>query len=107
MEHRHDLNVDELRAFHRVATEADDLLEVCVRDRLSLRATLDRFLPALSKWMNAKAVLLSTVNEHLQNETYAFGDADSLKSSAPRIGDGITLQGGNTLLWQPLDLAGV
>lgn len=107
MEHRHDLNVDELRAFHRVATEADDLLEVCVRDRLSLKATLDRFLPAVLSWLNAKGALLSTVNEHLAHEIFTVGDAAALRSAQPRIGDGVTLlPSGETLLWQPLDLAG-
>jgi class 3 adenylate cyclase len=107
MEHRHDLSLEELRAFHRVATEADDLLEVCVRDRLPLRATLERFLPAFEGWMGACAVKLATQDEHLQAEVFTWGKADALRAAPPRIGAGCErLASGDTLFWQPLDLAG-
>lgn len=109
MEHRHDaLSLDELRAFHRVATEADEVLEVCLRDRLSLRATLDRFLPAFEGWLGAKGVLLRTADEHLNLETFTWGNADILRERLPYQGDGLTrLPSGDTLLWRRLDLAGV
>src|ERR1041384_1714350 len=111
MEHRHDLSVDELRAFHKVATEADDLLEECLRDRCSLRATLTRFLPAFERWMKAKAVLLATQDESLHEDHFTWGDAatcEKLRHSSARIGGGvITIDGGDTLLWQELELAGV
>jgi adenylate cyclase len=109
MEHRHDdLSLEELRAFHRVAIEADEVLEVCLRDRLSLRATLDRFLPHFGPWMGARGVLLRTADEHLNLETFTWGEAEVLRESAPRTGDGLLkLPSGDTLLWRKLDLAGV
>ena len=105
MDHRKDLSVDELRAFHRVATEADHLLEECLRDRLSLRAMLGRFLPALGGWMGAKAVRLGTQDEHLQHEIFNWGESELLQHASERQGDGVVkLESGDTLVWQPLDL---
>jgi adenylate cyclase len=108
MEHRHDdLTLEELRAYHRVATEADDVLEPCIRDHLALRATLARFLPGFERWIGARAVLLSTQDEHLQAETFTWGAADALAAFEPRHGDGcLLLPTGDTMLWQQLDLAG-
>ncbi|MBS2029011.1 MAG: adenylate/guanylate cyclase domain-containing protein [Deltaproteobacteria bacterium] len=107
MDHRKDLSVDELRAFHRVAIEADHLLEECLRDRLPLRAMLGRFLPALGGWMGAKAARLTTQDEHLQHETFGWGESELLQHASERTGDGVVkLPSGDTLVWQPLDLAG-
>jgi len=107
MEHRHDLTLEELRAFHRVATEADDALEACIRDRTPLRATLQQFLPLFEKWMGARAVLLSTSDEQLNLETFTWGAAEALRAGGAREGEGcIRTDSGETLLWQKLDLAG-
>src|SRR5689334_22485603 len=101
MQHRQDLSVEELRAFHRIATAADDLLEECVRDRLSLKATMARFLPAFEAWVGAKGVLLATQDETLQQDNYTWGAAVDLRASAHRKGDGAeVLPSGDTLLWQ-------
>ena len=69
-----ELSVEMLRALRRVTVAADALIEECVRDRLSLRAILDRFLPALQGWIGARGAVVTTRNEHLVQENYNWGD---------------------------------
>ncbi len=96
-----------LAVFHRLRTSADELLETCIRDRLSLRATLDHFLPAFKDWLGAKAVMITTQDEHLVNERFSWGEAQPLLDEGPRQGEGCArMPSGDTVLWQVLDLAG-
>ena len=107
MEHPTPQNLAEFQAFHRVSTEADELLEECIRDWLSLRRTLERFLPRLQGWIGAKGALLFTRDEHLVEQAFPWGDAERLIIEGKRMGEGTErLSTGDTLLWQKLDLAG-
>jgi class 3 adenylate cyclase len=101
------LDTEALRAFHALTTEADELLEGCIRDRLSLKATLGRFLPAFEGWVGASGVLLSTQNEHLDLEEFAWGDTSGLRAYLVRKDEGLERSGADTVAFRELDLAGV
>ena len=62
-----------LRTLRRVTLAADRLVEECVRDRLSLRAIFERFLPALEGWLGAHGAVVTTRNEHLVMDSYGWG----------------------------------
>ena len=89
---------------------ADELLEECMRSRLSLRATLERFLPAISQKLGASAVLVRTRNEDLTPETFetgAWSGSDRARWSEPSPPPaGRSEDGKRTILGQPLDVAG-
>ena len=89
---------------------ADELLEECGRARLSLGATLERFLPAIGHKLGASAALVRTKNEDLVMETFAWGawsPADSERfddHTAPAVARSV--DGKRTILSQKLDVAG-
>jgi class 3 adenylate cyclase len=102
-----DLSHDELKAITRVTGEADRLIETCVRDRLSLRALMERFLPALDGWLGAKGALVTTRNEHLLEETFTWGQWQLLGGVDLLAGEGLAqVHGHGTALWMALRLAG-
>ena len=102
-----ELSLEILRTLRRLTLEADALIEECVRDRLSLRAILTRFLPALEGWIGAHGAVVTTRNEHLVEETFGWGawtilgggDLDDEEGRAVPIGT-------STMLWQRLRLGG-
>lgn len=53
---------------------ADGLLETCSRRHLSLRGTLDRFLPASSRKIGARAAVVLTKDEELRETVFAWGE---------------------------------
>jgi adenylate cyclase len=88
----------------------DELLEESSRSRLSLRATLDRLLPAISQKLGAAAALLQTCNEDLVPELFEFGtwskDDRATWSATDLAPAGKTSDGKRTLIAQRLDVAG-
>jgi adenylate cyclase len=87
---------------------ADALLETCVRDRLSVRASLQRYLPAVAERMGAGGAAVLTRDETLQSAAFAAGDLAgedpwTLLSERPR---GAHAVGGKVLVCQPLEVAG-
>ena len=103
-----ELSVEMLRTLRRVTIAADALIEECVRDHLSLRAIMDRFLPALEGWIGAHGAVVTTRNEHLVEENYGWGDWTVL--------GGVDLDhperraiplGTSTMLWLRLRLGGL
>lgn len=88
----------------------DALLEESSRARLSLRSTLDRFLPAISQKLGAAAALLQTRNEDLVPELFEFGtwSADDRRvwSDVDLQPAGKTEGGKRTVIAQLLDVAG-
>jgi adenylate cyclase len=103
-----ELPADTLRTLRRLTLEADQLIEGCVRDRLSLGALMARFLPALEHWIGAKGALVTTRNEHLVEETYTHGEwsllggADLHQEEERRA----VVVGSGTSMWLRLRVAG-
>lgn len=97
---------------HRLALNsfADELLEECSRDKMSLRATLDRFLPAVAARLGAQAGLVWTRDEQLALQCYQSGtwsDDDRAALSRDTIRPAATsADGRRTIIAQPLDVAG-
>jgi len=103
-----ELPVEMLRRLRDLTLEADQLIEDCVRDRLSLAALMGRFLPALERWIGVKGALVTTRNEHLVEQTYTFGEwtllggADLHQEEERRT----VLVGSGTSMWMRLSVAG-
>jgi adenylate cyclase len=96
-----------LQLASQVAAEADELIGVCVRDRLSLRAVLVRFLPELERWLGARGAVLTTRNEQLVEETFTWGQWRVLGGTDLHGEPGrMTLDGTGTALWRNLRVAG-
>jgi adenylate cyclase len=96
-----------LRLLRRLAAEADELIAACVRDRLSLRAILGRFLPALERWLGARGAVVTTRNEHLVEESYSWGAWAVLGGADLHEEEGrAVVVGGGTALWTRLRVAG-
>lgn len=87
---------------------ADGLLETCVRDRLSVRASLQRFLPAVVERMGAVGAAVLTRDETLQRAAFTAGDlgGDDAWTLLAGRARGTHRVGGRTLVCQPLDVAG-
>jgi adenylate cyclase len=75
-------SVAELAQQRELNRFADGLLEECHHERLSIRATLNRFLPAISSKMGAIAGILSTRDEQLNPEIFEFGSWDGADKKA-------------------------
>ncbi len=100
-------SLDELLLLRRLTAEAARLIEAAVRDRLSLRALMDRFLPATDGWIGAKGALVTTRNEHLIEETFCSGQWKPLGGIDLHAGEGhAQIAGYGTALWMGLRLAG-
>ena len=89
---------------------ADELLEESSRARLSLRVTLDRFLPAIAQKLGATSALLHTRNEDLAPELFEFGGWSKADRATWTSLDlrpiGKTEDGKRTVIAQVLDVAG-
>jgi adenylate cyclase len=104
-------NATALELAHLLALNsfADELLEECSRERMSLRATLDRFLPAVAARLGADAGLVRTRDEQLALNFYesgAWSDDDRAALSGETVRPAATFAGGRTIVAQPLDVAG-
>lgn len=88
----------------------DELLEESSRSRLSLRATLERLLPAISQKLGAVAALVQTRNEELVSELFEFGTWSAGDREAWSDIDlqpaGKTEDGKRTVIAQRLDVSG-
>lgn len=87
---------------------ADALLETCVRDRLSVGASLHRYLPAVAGRMGAVGAAVLTRDESLQRAAFAAGDLageDPWTLLSGRAAGAHPI-GPNLLVCQPLDVAG-
>ena len=107
-----DVPLDELRALRRLSLGVDELLEVSLKRRETLQQTLARCLPRVLELCEAKAITLRTQDEELRTRTWSRGElgtADELGllSGLPGVrGWGVSRQGEDTLVAQPLDVAG-
>jgi adenylate cyclase len=103
-----ELAVETLRTLRRVSVAADELIESCVRERLSLRAILDRFLPRLEDWVGARGAVLTTRNEHLVEESYEWGAWTVLGGADLDQDEGRAVPlGSSTSMWIRLRLSGL
>ena len=105
----HANEVDELKELISLNAFADEVLETCIRDRLSLKRSLERFLPQVGERMGAIGGVVITRDEELNDAAFSWGelgggDAWTLLSKRP---DGIHKIGERYLLCQELDVAGV
>src|SRR5262249_20792603 len=97
----------ELRTLQHLTAEADRMIEESVRDRLSLRVLMDRFLPATERWFDAKGALVTTRNEHLVQETFTWGQWKLLGGVDLGAAEGhAQVHGHGTALWISLRVAG-
>jgi class 3 adenylate cyclase len=93
------LSLEQLRTLRRLGRAAGDVVEGAVRDRLSLRALMARFLPKLEGWLGARGAVVTTRNEHLVEDSYTWGawemlggaDLHDREGRARRVGSGTTL----------------
>ncbi|MGC4117508.1 MAG: adenylate/guanylate cyclase domain-containing protein [Myxococcales bacterium] len=87
---------------------ADDVLEECVRDRLSLKASMIRFLTAMVGRLGAKGGVVLTRDELLNQAAYSAGDLgqDDAWTLLSGRADGVHALGSGTLVCQELDVAG-
>ena len=101
--------VEELQERLALAAFADDLLEQCIRDRLSLKASMARFLRSIKDRLGARAAMVLTRDEMLNQAAYSAGDLgreDAWTLLAQRA-DGVHRLGdGALLVCQTLDVAG-
>lgn len=100
--------VEELEERLALHAFADGVLEECVRDRLSLKASMLKFLSAVAGRLGAKGGLALTRDELLNQAAYSAGDlgkhdAWTLLSGRP---DGVHRLESGTLVCQGLDVAG-
>ncbi|HEY4116803.1 MAG TPA: adenylate/guanylate cyclase domain-containing protein, partial [Byssovorax sp.] len=100
------LSYETLAALRRLTQEADALIEVCVGERLSLAALMERFLPALEGWLGARGAVLATRNEHLVEQTFTWGQWHPLGGADLHAGPGVVRVGAGTALLRRLVLAG-
>lgn len=92
----------------RLSKAADELLETCVHERLSLRATMERFLPLVCGELGAVGAAVITRNEDLVTAAFSHGELageDPWTLLADRRFGAFPLRG-HTLVSQVLDVAG-
>lgn len=102
-------SAEELRILMTISKAADELLEGCVRERLSLRATMERFLPAMCAELGALGAAVLTRDEELSQAAYRHGELlgeDPWTLLANRRMGAFGLRG-HTLVSQVLDVAGL
>src|SRR5277367_1644486 len=107
--------VEKLRALLELRNEVDSLLEECLRDRLTLEASLARILPALAGATGAQGVWVHTFDEELsERRTFCFpeelmisGFAEVLERTSDKTRSTVALSRQDGLIIaQPLDVAG-
>ncbi|MBI5542981.1 MAG: adenylate/guanylate cyclase domain-containing protein [Deltaproteobacteria bacterium] len=100
--------VEELRERIALNAFADEVLEECIRDRLSLKASLDRFLAKVTGRMGACGGAVLTRDEALNKAAFGFGDLGGEDPWTLLTGraDGLHRVAGKVLLCQRLDVAG-
>jgi class 3 adenylate cyclase len=104
-----DLTLEELRHLRVVSRGVDDLLEASLRARESLDQTFARLFPRLLQLLGARAVVVTTLDEQLEQTTFHLGDFGDVFPgtflAANRWGVRL-LDEGHTLVSQTLDLVG-
>lgn len=88
---------------------ADEVLEGCLQEKLSVKRTLERFLDEVGRRMGAHGGAILTRDEELTEAAFAWGDLgdeDPWTLLAGREA-GVHALDGMTLACQPLDVAGV
>lgn len=100
-----DATLEEMRMLREVGQALDDLLEESLKAREGLAQTFQRAFPPVARRVGAKGIALTTRNEDLLEETFAHGDVPGPGAAAAGFGV-TTLEGGDTLVTQALDLVG-
>jgi class 3 adenylate cyclase len=96
-----------LGTLHRLAVEADAVIQECLRSRAPLKAIMAAFLPHLEEWLGASGALVTTRNEHLVEETWSWGDSSVLGGTDLHDSEGrVHRLGSTSTLWVNLRIAG-
>lgn len=103
-----ELDAEELNYLRQLGLAVDDLLEESLRGRENLNQTFERCLPKFCALAHAKAVVVSTMNEDLEDQTWSHGDFGTFAPGKVLAdhGWGQHAFAGGTLVTQPLDVAG-
>lgn len=67
-------DAEELIFLRHLSLTVDDLLEESLRGRENLRQTFARCLPRFCELAGARAIVVTTMNEDLEDETWSHGD---------------------------------
>ena len=99
--------LDELRSLRALQRRVDDLLEESLRSRETLAQSFRRLFPPVLQLLGARAIVVNTRNEELQEQTFHAGDwggqFPGVLLSAPH---GVRRHGADTLYTQTLDVVG-
>ncbi|MDP2875178.1 MAG: adenylate/guanylate cyclase domain-containing protein [Holophaga sp.] len=102
------LSLEELRFLRDLNAAVDNMLEESLKRRENLDQTFRRILPELLLLTSAKAVVVTTMNEDMADETWHLGEfgshPDQVFADQPW---GVHRIDGGTLVSQPLDVVGV
>ncbi len=104
-----DLTIEELKQLRDVSRSIDDLLEESLKHRENLEQTFKRLFPQLVQAVGAKAAVVTTLDEELNQTTFHFGEFGGVFPGSLLAGArwGVRrLEDGTTLVSQALDLVG-
>lgn len=104
-----ELGLEELILLRTVNRQADDLLEESLKERENLSQTFRRFFPPLMHLIGARGMAVTTMDEELNVTTFHHGEFGGVFPGTLLAGTrwGLrTLDDGNTLVSQVLDLVG-
>ncbi|MFN7133836.1 MAG: adenylate/guanylate cyclase domain-containing protein, partial [Myxococcales bacterium] len=109
MKEVHEAELAELKERWALNQLADDVLEQCMRDELSMKRTMDRFLAEVGRRLGAKGGAVLTRDEELNQAAYAWGDLGDEDAWTLLSGReaGVHAVGDALLACQPLDVAGM
>ncbi|GHG68617.1 adenylate/guanylate cyclase domain-containing protein [Comamonas sp. JC664] len=102
-----DITLEEYKALRTLHRAVDDLLEESLRERETLTRTFQRCFPPVLSLTGAKAVAITTRDEELVEQTWSEGDwSDRHPGALLAESTGVRRLGADTLVSQPLDVAG-
>ncbi len=102
-----DITLEEYKALRALHRAVDDLLEESLRERETLTRTFQRCFPPVLSLTGAKAVAITTRDEELVEQTWSEGDWSERHPGALLAeSTGVRRLGADTLVSQPLDVAG-
>lgn len=103
-----ELSVEELRFLRHLSRTLDDLLEESLKRRESLGQTFQRIFTPILGLTRAQAIVVTTLNEQLVEESFSFGFSPSWAPAQLLVDHpwGVTRVAGGTFVSQALDVSG-
>jgi class 3 adenylate cyclase len=103
-----DLSIEELRFLRNLNAATDDMLEESLKARENLAQTFKRIFPELLELTGAKAIVVTTLNEDMAEETWHQGEFGQYPGRVLTVHPwGVRRVEGDTLVSQALDVVGV